>query len=51
MCDHITNSLSLEPDDFDRAPFVQQGGMGRVAQLFGTDLPTILEELNMRLVA
>jgi type I restriction enzyme R subunit len=29
MRDHIANTLSMEPEDFDYAPFSQQGGLGR----------------------
>jgi type I restriction enzyme R subunit len=49
--DHIATSLSIEPEDFDYAPFSQQGGLGRAAQLFGTELSAILEELNETLIA
>jgi type I site-specific restriction endonuclease len=49
--DHIATSLSIEPDDFDYAPFSQHGGLGKAHQLFGEQLPTILDELNLRLVA
>ncbi|HKL20439.1 MAG TPA: type I restriction-modification enzyme R subunit C-terminal domain-containing protein, partial [Tichowtungia sp.] len=47
----IATSLSIEPDDFDYAPFAQQGGLGKAAQLFGNDLPALLNELNEALVA
>lgn len=33
------------------SPFAQQGGMGRVYQLFGTDLPKVLEAMNWELAA
>jgi type I restriction enzyme R subunit len=33
--DHIATSLTIEPDDFDFAPFSQRGGLGKVYQLFG----------------
>lgn len=49
--DHIATSLSIEPEDFDYAPFSQQGGLGKAYQLFGESLPTLLEELNQALVA
>jgi type I restriction enzyme R subunit len=45
------DSLSIEADDFDYAPFSQRGGLGRAHQLFGNDLNLILDELNLRLVA
>jgi hypothetical protein len=44
--DHIATSLSIEPDDFDYAPFSQRGGLGNAHQLFGEQLPALLDELN-----
>ena len=44
--DHIATSLSIEPDDFDYAPFSQRGGLGKAHQLFGEQLPELLNELN-----
>jgi type I restriction enzyme R subunit len=49
--DHIATSLSIEPDDFEYAPFHQRGGLGKAHQLFGAQLPSLLEELNLHLVA
>ena len=49
--EHIATSLSIEPGDFDYAPFSQQGGLGRAAQLFGERLPKLLDELNDVLAA
>jgi type I restriction enzyme R subunit len=49
--DHIATSLSIEPEDFEFAPFNQRGGLGRAAQLFGNDLPKLLDELNEALAA
>lgn len=48
---HIATSLSIEPDDFEYAPFSQQGGLGRAHQVFGESLPAILDELNEVLAA
>ena len=33
------------------APFSQEGGIGRVYQVFGDDLNVILDDLNKQLVA
>ncbi len=44
--DHIATSLSIEPDDFDYAPFSQRGGLGKAHQLFGNELSRLLDELN-----
>ena len=49
--DHIAANLGIETDDFDYAPFSQQGGLGKVYQLFGDELNTIIEELNGALAA
>lgn len=39
----IAANRRIEPDDFNYAPFVQQGGLGRVHQLFGNGLVPIME--------
>lgn len=44
--EHIATSLSIEPDDFEYAPFSQRGGLGRAHQIFGDQLPQLLDELN-----
>jgi type I restriction enzyme R subunit len=49
--DHIATSLSIEPDDFDYAPFSQRGGLGKAHQLFGDNLLPLLDELNQTLAA
>jgi len=49
--DHIAANLGIDLDDFNYAPFVQDGGLGRVHQLFGEKLPLVIEELNRELVA
>ncbi|MBI4006734.1 MAG: DEAD/DEAH box helicase family protein [Gammaproteobacteria bacterium] len=49
--DHIAANLSIEPEDFELPPFTQEGGLGKVHQLFGDKLNTIIEELNETLAA
>ena len=49
--DHIATAISIEPEDLDLTPFNQRGGLGKAHQLFGDQLPTILDELNLKLVA
>src|SRR6266566_165700 len=49
--DHVAASLTIEPDDFAYEPFSQQGGLGKAYQLFGSELPAILQQLNERLAA
>jgi type I restriction enzyme R subunit len=49
--DHIAANLAIEANDFEYAPFAQQGGLGKVHQIFGSDLEKILDELNGVLAA
>jgi type I restriction enzyme R subunit len=49
--DHIAANLGIDPSDFDYAPFAQEGGLGKVHQLFGSDLNKIIDELNGTLAA
>lgn len=49
--DHIAANLGIEPSDFEYAPFSQHGGLGKVHQLFGDKLNSIIEELNETLAA
>ena len=51
ICDHIAGSVSMEMGDFQYAPFNQQGGLGKAYELFGDELPGLIEELNLELVA
>ena len=48
--DHIAGSISIEPADFEYAPFNQQGGLMGAYTLFGDDLEPIINELNLELV-
>lgn len=49
--DHITTSLSIEPEDLDLSPFDHNGGLGRFYQVFGAEYENILYEMNIELVA
>ena len=42
--DHIAANLGIEINDFEYAPFNAQGGLGKVHQLFGAELPKVIEE-------
>ncbi len=42
---------SIEQDDLDSVPFNQMGGQGKAYDLFGEQLGSILNELNVRLAA
>jgi type I restriction enzyme, R subunit len=49
--DHVAASLGITPDDFAYTPFVEHGGYGRAAQVFGADLNPLLDEMAEALVA
>lgn len=49
--DHVAANVMVEPDDLEYAPFAQEGGLGKVDQLFGAELNKLIEELNGVLVA
>ncbi len=49
--DHIAANLSIDADDFEYAPFAQEGGLGRVHQIFGDKLDRIIDEMNEVLAA
>jgi type I restriction enzyme R subunit len=51
MKEHIATSVHLEVDDLDYTPFDSLGGRGKLNQLFGAEMETIIEELNEALVA
>jgi type I restriction enzyme R subunit len=51
MRDHIATSVEMTVDDLDYAPFVEAGGRGKAAQVFGEGLAPMLEELNGVLAA
>ena len=49
--DHVANSFHIERDDLEMSPFDGQGGLGKMYQLFGAKIDTLLDELNEVLVA
>jgi type I restriction enzyme, R subunit len=51
MRDHIATSLEMTVEDLDFAPFAEEGGPGRAAQVFGEELKELLNELNEALAA
>ena len=44
-------SLNLDSKDLDLSPFNQRGGSGKAHQLFGEQLPKLVDELNEALAA
>ena len=49
--DHVAGNGSATLADFDTAPFLQWGGIGKAAAAFGADLDALLRELNEALTA
>ena len=49
--DHIASSYSAEPDDLELSPFDRKGGLGRFYEVFGEEYESILQEMNVELVA
>lgn len=46
MRDHLASSFHIEAEDLDMAPFDGQGGMGRMYQLFESDMEPLMAEMN-----
>jgi type I restriction enzyme R subunit len=49
--DHVAAALAITTDDFGYTPFVEAGGLGKAAQVFGDGLGPLLAELNEVLAA
>ena len=49
--EHIATAISIEPENLELSPFNQRGGLGKAHQLFGEQLPELLDELNTVLAA
>jgi type I restriction enzyme R subunit len=49
--EHVAAALAITTDDFGYTPFVEAGGLGRAAQVFGDNLGPLLAEINEALAA
>ena len=49
--DHIAASMMITVDDFEYTPFNEEGGIGKVYQVFGNEFNRLLDELNEVLAA
>jgi type I restriction enzyme R subunit len=49
--EQIATSVHIDADDLDYTPFDAKGGKGKMWQLFGEDMNTIINELNEALAA
>ena len=48
--EHIATSFHIELDDLDYTPFDVYGGRGKMWQLFGDGMDTVISEMNEALV-
>lgn len=49
--DHVISSFHFERDDLEMAPFDAHGGLGKMHQLFGAGMDSLIEEMNEELAA
>jgi len=49
--DHAITSFRIDKDDLEMTPFDAKGGLGKMFQLFGNEMDSILDELNTELAA
>lgn len=49
--DHIATSVHIEQNDIDYTPFDAEGGRGKMWQIFGNEMGSIIDELNEELAA
>jgi type I restriction enzyme R subunit len=49
--DHISSSICVTAEDLEYTPFDAKGGLGKMYQLFGDEMNSIIDELNRELVA
>ncbi len=49
--EQIATSVHIEADDLDYTPFDAKGGRGKMWQLFGDEMETVINELNEALAA
>ena len=49
--EHVISSFHFERDDLELAPFDSLGGLGKMYELFGPSMDTLITEINEALVA
>ena len=49
--DHAITSFHIDREDLEMAPFDARGGLGKMYQLFGNDMDSLIDELNKELAA
>ena len=51
MKENIAGELGITPESFEYTPFVEHGGIGKAAQVFGDRLTPLMDELTEVLAA
>ena len=51
MKENIASEMGIGPDSFEYTPFVEHGGIGKAAQVFGEQLTPLMTELTEALAA
>jgi type I restriction enzyme R subunit len=51
MKENVASELGIGSESFDFTPFVEHGGIGKAAQVFGERLSPLMEELTEVLAA
>jgi type I restriction enzyme R subunit len=51
MKDYIASSFHVDKEDFELDPFSEEGGLGKMWQLFGEKTEEVINELNEVLAA
>lgn len=49
--DHMATSFHIELEDLDFTPFDSKGGRGKMWELFGTEMVSIIDEMNINLAS
>ena len=49
--DHVAASFHLDRSDLELSPFDARGGLGRMYQLFGAEMDSVIDEINDALAA
>ncbi|WP_319540954.1 DEAD/DEAH box helicase family protein [uncultured Pseudodesulfovibrio sp.] len=49
--DHMSCSFHMDQDDLELAPFDGHGGLGRMWELFGEEMDSLIDEMNNELAA
>lgn len=51
MVGHVGSNLGIAAEDIEAVPFNERGGLGKLHQIFGVELPRAIEVLTRELAA